>query len=246
MTLITQMEVDYMKMGNVIKKYRTLHEMTQEELASILAVTPQAVSRWENNLSYPDVAMIPEIMNVLNVSADELFEPGKYLNLHSPDFALVPLDMLGKLSLLKDDEMAEEYLNQDQVDCLFGDSTKTDGSLKTVLIIDDSAFMRNMVSDILGSKGHIVLQAESGEAGLEELQHRAASSNQIDICVLDIRMPDMNGIDTLKQIRNLYETVKIVMLSAASSRANVEMAKELGAVAFIAKPFQAERLVEKV
>ncbi len=61
-----------MEIGNVIKEYRTLKGMTQEELAQALSVTPQAVSRWELGVSYPDIAMVPGIVRVLGVSADEL------------------------------------------------------------------------------------------------------------------------------------------------------------------------------
>ena len=60
-----------MEIGNVIKKYRILKNMTQEELGAALLVTPQAVSRWETGISYPDISMIPEIVKVLGVSADK-------------------------------------------------------------------------------------------------------------------------------------------------------------------------------
>lgn len=61
-----------MEVGNVIREYRLLKNMTQEELAAALLVTPQAVSRWDTGVSYPDIAMIPEIVRVLGVSADTL------------------------------------------------------------------------------------------------------------------------------------------------------------------------------
>lgn len=65
-------EVLSMEIGNVIRGYRLLKNMTQEELGAALIVTPQAVSRWETGVSYPDIAMIPEIVKVLGVSADTL------------------------------------------------------------------------------------------------------------------------------------------------------------------------------
>ncbi len=66
-----------MEIGAVIKKYRTKKNITQEEMAKALSVTPQAVSRWETGQSYPDIAMIPEIVKYLDVSADELLGSSK-------------------------------------------------------------------------------------------------------------------------------------------------------------------------
>lgn len=233
-----------MNIGNVIKKYRMIQKMTQEELAEKLAITPQAVSRWENDQSYPDIAMVPKIVEVLKVPADELFDTGKFLQSEGEPVATIPLNVLQRNWEYREED--EEFLNQDQVDCLFGDLEKADGVPKLILAVDDAAFMRNMVSDILGSKGHRVVQAESGEAGLEDLKHRAESGNQVDMCLLDIRMPGMNGMDVLKHIRELYPSVQVVMLSAASTKENVLRAKELGAAAFIVKPFQPSRLLENV
>ena len=61
-----------MNIGVVIKNNRQKSNMTQTELAACLNITPQAVSRWEMGISYPDIAMLPRISEVLRVSADEL------------------------------------------------------------------------------------------------------------------------------------------------------------------------------
>lgn len=61
-----------MEIGAVIKKYRSEKNVTQEEMACALYVTPQAVSRWENGLSLPDTEMIPKLVKYLGVSADIL------------------------------------------------------------------------------------------------------------------------------------------------------------------------------
>ena len=61
-----------MKIGKEIKKYRTKRNVTQQEMAYALSITPQAVSRWEKGLSLPDISMIPEIVKYLGISADVL------------------------------------------------------------------------------------------------------------------------------------------------------------------------------
>lgn len=61
-----------MVIGEIIRKCRTERKITQEEMATALHVTPQAVSRWETGISYPDIAMIPQISKYLDVSADRL------------------------------------------------------------------------------------------------------------------------------------------------------------------------------
>ena len=59
-----------MNIGGIIKYRRQKQNMTQGEVAALLNVTPQAISRWEMNISYPDIAMVPKISEVLKVSAD--------------------------------------------------------------------------------------------------------------------------------------------------------------------------------
>ena len=63
-----------MSFGNVIRKLRREAEMTQEELAELLAISPQAVSRWETEAAMPDISLLPRLANIFNVSADELLE----------------------------------------------------------------------------------------------------------------------------------------------------------------------------
>lgn len=70
-----------MNIGEVIKDRRQKRNLTQAELAGLLNVTPQAVSRWEVGVSFPDITMIPELSEVLKVTADELFGIGLTLSL---------------------------------------------------------------------------------------------------------------------------------------------------------------------
>ncbi len=213
-----------MEIGSIIKKYRTLEHITQEEMAQALSVTPQAVSRWETGLSYPDIAMIPEIVKYLGVSADRL------LGCEEPEDATE-----------KAKGEAKEVLNQSQIDSIFDYIPNPDQMSKTVLIVDDANFMRMMLQDMLSHDGHKVLQAENGEEGLEILQ-----KHPVDVCILDIRMPGIDGIETLRIIRKTYPELKVIMLSALCTREIVKKALELGAHAFVAKPFQPSSLLERI
>ena len=111
---------------------------------------------------------------------------------------------------------------------------------KRVLIIDDSAFMVSMLTEILEKAGYDVAgTAANGAEGFEKYQEL-----QPDLVLLDIVMPVQDGIDTLKQIRSHDTQAKVVMLSAVSTAASTKSSLELGAVGFIAKPFQPTHLFE--
>ena len=114
-------------------------------------------------------------------------------------------------------------------------------SAKTVLIVDDSDFMRMMLKDILSAERHQVIEAHNGMECLTILQVK-----QVDICILDINMPVMNGIQTLEAIRKTDTNLKILMLSIESTQEMIEKTLVLGANGFIAKPFSANDLLERI
>ena len=125
-----------MEIGNRIKSVRIRLNLTQEELANQLNVTPQAISRWENNISMPDVSMIPLLAEKLKVSAD---------------FLLLDKSNTYKLfDSCKDLILEGDTMCQDQIDCLFADIEPVTDNMTTkkVLIVDDSDFMRMMLKDI--------------------------------------------------------------------------------------------------
>lgn len=212
-----------MDIGKVIKSRRQKRNMTQAELAALLNITPQAVSRWEMNISYPDIAMLPKLSEVLCVTADEL------LGIRQPSGRV-----LG--------EGPDEILNQSQADSIFDYVPgPVAGKGKRVLIADDSDYMRTALEDVLAQQGHIVLQAANGQECLDVLEREA-----VDVCVLDIVMPVMDGIAALRKIRETQPELRVVMLSALSQESNVRLALELGADAFVVKPFQAQCLLERI
>ncbi len=231
-----------MEIGNVIRKHRSLKGMTQEELAAVLLVTPQAVSRWETGVSYPDIAMIPEIVKVLGVSADELLGCG----IHAADDNKKQASELNYSALVASVKETEgKALNQNQIDSIFECVQYPVPVSKLVLIIDDADFMRMILTDMLGKNGHKVLQAKSGEEGLEMLKGETCGI-PVDVCILDIKMPGMNGLEVLEVIKKEYPDLKVIMLSAMCTEEIVKKALELGADGFVAKPFQASALLERI
>ncbi|HEY2898850.1 MAG: chemotaxis protein CheY [Gemmatimonadetes bacterium] len=112
----------------------------------------------------------------------------------------------------------------------------------TVLICDDAVFMRTMISDILEESGYeIVGQAESGVQAIERYK-----ALRPDLVTMDIVMPDMGGIDAVREITSFDANAKILMCSAMGQQALVVEAIQAGAKDFVVKPFQPSRVLEAV
>ena len=111
-----------------------------------------------------------------------------------------------------------------------------------VLVVDDAAFMRMMVKDILSKNGYeVVGEAENGMKALERYQELKP-----DLVTMDITMPEMDGISAVKEIKKVDPNAKIVMCSAMGQQAMVIEAIQAGARDFIVKPFQPDRVLEAV
>ncbi|HEU0051715.1 MAG TPA: response regulator [Longimicrobium sp.] len=113
---------------------------------------------------------------------------------------------------------------------------------QTVLICDDAIFMRTMIGDILTQAGfQIVAEAETGLQAVEKYrQHNP------DLVTMDIVMPDMGGIDAVREIIKEDPGAKILMCSAMGQQALVIEAIQAGARDFVVKPFQPSRVLEAV
>ncbi len=112
--------------------------------------------------------------------------------------------------------------------------------MPSVLIVDDAAFMRMMLKDILSKNGYeVVGEAENGKVAIsmyEELKP--------DVVTMDITMPEMDGITAVKEIKKASPDAKVVMVSAMGQQAMVIEAIQAGATDFIVKPFQPDRVLE--
>ncbi len=117
--------------------------------------------------------------------------------------------------------------------------------MASILVVDDSAFMRNMLKDILVGEGHtIVGEAADGDDAIEK--YKALNP---ELLTMDVVMPGTDGIDAAKAIIGIDPNAKIVMCSALGQREMVVDALEAGAKDYIVKPFQplmVKEVVKKV
>jgi two-component system chemotaxis response regulator CheY len=113
---------------------------------------------------------------------------------------------------------------------------------KNILICDDAAFMRMMIKDILTKNGYNVAgEAENGAKAVEKYNELKP-----DLVLMDITMPEMDGIQALKQIKSTDPNAMVIMCSAMGQQAMVIESIQAGAKDFIVKPFQADRVLEAV
>lgn len=113
---------------------------------------------------------------------------------------------------------------------------------KNILICDDAAFMRMMIKDILTKNGYnIVGEAENGQKAVERY-----TELKPDLVLMDITMPEMDGIAALKKIKELDAGASVIMCSAMGQQAMVIESIQSGAKDFIVKPFQPDRVLEAV
>jgi two-component system chemotaxis response regulator CheY len=111
-----------------------------------------------------------------------------------------------------------------------------------ILIVDDAAFMRMMIKDILSKNGFVVVgEANDGVQAVEKYKELRP-----DLVTMDITMPEMDGIQALKEIKKMDGTAKVIMCSAMGQQAMVIDAIQAGAKDFIVKPFQADRVIEAI
>ena len=110
----------------------------------------------------------------------------------------------------------------------------------TVLLCDDALFMRTMLRGIVASAGYEVIgEAENGRVAVD-----LYATLRPDIVVMDMVMPEMSGVDAVRQIRQFDPSARIVMCSAMGQMQLVSDAIAAGACGFITKPFTASRVLE--
>ena len=111
-----------------------------------------------------------------------------------------------------------------------------------VLVVDDAAFMRKLVTDALVKAGHEVIgEAANGNEAVASYQ-----SLKPDLATLDITMPEKDGLTALSEIMSLDPNARVIMCSALGQESKVMESIKLGARDFVVKPFKAERVQEAV
>ncbi|EMG38823.1 CheY-like receiver domain and winged-helix DNA-binding domain containing response regulator [Desulfocurvibacter africanus PCS] len=113
---------------------------------------------------------------------------------------------------------------------------------KTIMTVDDSASVRQMVSFTLKNEGHTVIEAVDGKDALGKLK------GQVDMIITDLNMPNMDGIELIKQVRAqaTYKFIPIIMLTTESQAEKKQDGKAAGATGWIVKPFKPEQLLAVV
>lgn len=112
---------------------------------------------------------------------------------------------------------------------------------KTILVVDDAAFMRMMIRDILARDGYVIQEAVNGRDAIEKYLERRP-----DLVTLDITMPEMDGVEALRAIRQIDPGARVLMVSAMGQQKMIVDALEAGAMDFLVKPFQPTKVLETV
>lgn len=113
---------------------------------------------------------------------------------------------------------------------------------KKVLVVDDAVFMRMKLKDILESNGYeVVGEAQDGMDAIEKYK-----TERPDLVTMDITMPEMDGVQALKEIKKIDPDATVIMCSAMGQQSMVMDAIQAGAVDFIVKPFDTDRVVKSL
>lgn len=112
---------------------------------------------------------------------------------------------------------------------------------RTILVVDDAAFMRMMIRDILAKEGYTIHEAVNGRDAIEKFDEV-----QPDLVTMDITMPELDGISALRTIRESNPSARILMVSAMGQQKMIVEALEAGALDFLVKPFQPTKVLETV
>jgi two-component system chemotaxis response regulator CheY len=111
--------------------------------------------------------------------------------------------------------------------------------MKTIMVVDDSASIRQVVGFTLKNEGHEVVEAPDGKAALDKLK------GAINMVITDLNMPNLDGIGLVRAIRSnpSYKFIPIIMLTTESQESRKQEGKQAGATGWIVKPFKPEQLV---
>ncbi len=112
---------------------------------------------------------------------------------------------------------------------------------RTVLVVDDAAFMRMMIRDILAKEGYVIHEAVNGRDAVEKYREVHP-----DLVTMDITMPEMSGLEALREIRAVDPEARVLMVSAMGQQKMIVEALESGAMDFLVKPFQPTKVLETI
>ena len=117
---------------------------------------------------------------------------------------------------------------------------------KYIMVIDDSPTIRVSVELALKQLGLMIKQAENGQDALDKISEIKNNGDEIVLCLSDINMPVLNGIDFIIEFRKVDKFTPVVVLTTEAEKDIIQKGKEAGASGWIIKPFQAEDLLNVV
>jgi two-component system, chemotaxis family, chemotaxis protein CheY len=113
--------------------------------------------------------------------------------------------------------------------------------MQKILVVDDAEFLRLRITKMLTGDGYEVIEAENGQRAIEQYQ-----ANHPDLVLMDVTMPEMDGLTALKRIRALDAKAKVIMLTALGQESVVLEAIKSGARDFVVKPFERDRVMNAI
>lgn len=113
------------------------------------------------------------------------------------------------------------------------------GSDKKVLVIDDTLGIRKFLKITLENYNYSVIESDEGLDGFEKFE-----TEKPDIVILDLGLPDIDGLDVLRKIREINKETPVIILTVRSEESSVKSAYEIGANAYITKPFQIDQVID--
>ncbi len=118
--------------------------------------------------------------------------------------------------------------------------------MSSILVVEDTALLRETLVDVLSSDGHEITAAENGAIAVELI----AEGGSFDLIITDIIMPEMDGIQTILEIQTMLPEIRIIAISGGSARmektSGLEVAQRLGASVVLEKPFEVDALLDAV
>ncbi len=115
-----------------------------------------------------------------------------------------------------------------------------------IFVIDDSSTIRLSVEMAIRELGYPVMQAENGQDALDKIAEIKKSGDEIALCICDINMPVMNGIEFITAFREVDKFTPVVVLTTEAEKDMIQKGKNAGASGWIIKPFQADDLINVV
>lgn len=290
--------------GSYIRALRLQNQMTQSQLADKLNVTDKAVSKWERDLSYPDITLFPKLADLLGVSVNDLLnenigeiQPSRLEQIFemSHDFRTPLHIILGCADMAEnhyeDKELlfrylrsirisgeyllqtinramdaagqAVEYPRTGEADGNYVELKRSlteqrrssqdryrsyDFSDKRILIAEDVELNREIAGEIVKQTGATAEFAEDGQVCLDKVM--SAPEGYYDLILMDIMMPNMDGLESARRIRQLPDKKKaaipIIAVSANVHERDRNAAFDAGMDAFTEKPILIDKLLEEM